>query len=72
MEKVDIMDTYSPTFGDMMDGLPPNVGDGHSGQTMLLSYTEKARGSILCKALLRITSTPIPQPVNRHALHSSQ
>ena len=43
MEKVDIMDIHTPTGGDRMDSVPPPVWDGHSGQPMSLSYTEKVR-----------------------------
>jgi hypothetical protein len=45
MEKVDVVDIYTPTGGDKMDILPPYVGDGHSRQLALLTYTEKVRGS---------------------------
>jgi hypothetical protein len=41
MEKVDMMDIHTPAYVDRMDILPPYVGDGHSGQLALLTYTEK-------------------------------
>ena len=55
MENMEVLDAYTPAWGEIMHAIPPYVGGGYCGRTLPLNRTEEVRGS----SPLRSTYNPL-------------